>query len=61
MCILISLGWLRASWVLTLKKHSVIYIKASKREPGFFKRKKDDLIMVLISTLIGIAIGYFIP
>jgi hypothetical protein len=55
--ILLFVVWLFLGLRLDMKKHSLIYLYDNSSASGFFKRKKDDILLSVISALIGALIG----
>ncbi|EKF9989477.1 hypothetical protein [Vibrio cholerae] len=47
-------GWW--SFHSSFKKYSIIYTKRSRKDGGFIKRKKDDLLLIFISALVSAVI-----
>lgn len=50
--LLIVLFWMIWNWKVDTKKYSLIYLYDSKA-PGFFKRNRDNIILVIISAVAG--------
>ena len=45
--------WMMWGWRFDIKKHSVIYLKNRSSKKNFFSRKKDDIILAIISSIFG--------
>jgi hypothetical protein len=52
-----SLIWFYASWTLSFQRYCTLILRSRKANTNFFQRKKDDLYMVVASTIIGGVIG----
>jgi len=54
-CSLLMIGaiWTWWSFAGTLKKYSIVRLRRRAESPSFWKRKKDDIVLVIISAVVG--------
>lgn len=54
---IMSLVYSRWTFSRITNWHTIIYLKTTPENYNFFKRKKDEILLVTISTLVGSVIG----
>ena len=57
---LIMVLWYVAQYRFKSKKHTIIYIVNKKNLPNFFRRNKDQIVLVVISAIVGGIISFFL-
>lgn len=55
--LLLSIFYLK--WVINQNTnwHTIIYLRISNKELSFFQRKKDEIILIVISSILGAILG----
>jgi hypothetical protein len=58
--LLFSILWIIYYFVIGFTKHTRIIVNKEKAHNSFWKRKKDDIYLSIITGIIGLIVGYFI-
>ena len=59
-CDIISIAWILLFQNIQYRNYTRIYIKNNKKDSNIISRKKDDIIIAIISGIIGLITGYIV-